>query len=176
LLSLSGVERLLDYPPREARAAMGKGATRDSTDRLDAGLLALLVVGGAAVRVALMGEPMRYDESFTFFAYAMTPIGHITSTYDFPNNHVLYTLLTHFAWLVLGDHVWVVRLPALAAGLALIPSAYLAARALYGRSAGLVAAGLVTGLAPLIDYSVDGRGYMLGTLLIVVSLWLAARR
>jgi hypothetical protein len=45
LLSLSGVERLLDYPPREARAAMGNGATRGSTDRLHAGLLALLVVG-----------------------------------------------------------------------------------------------------------------------------------
>lgn len=154
---------------------MGTGATRDSTDRLHAGLLALLVVGGVIARATLMREPMRYDEAFTFYTYATASVGHIVSTYDLPNNHVLYTLLTHFSWRVLGDHVWVVRLPALLAGVALVPATYLAGRALYSRSAGLLAAAMVAGLTQLIDYSVDGRGYTLGVLLIVLSLWIAAR-
>ena len=154
---------------------MGKGALRDPTDRLHAGLLALLVVGGAVARLTLMGEPMRYDEAFTFLNYAMASIGHIVSTYDFPNNHVLYSLLAHFSWRAFGDHVWTVRLPAFAAGVALIPAAYLAARELYDRWAGIWAAALATGFSALIDYSVNGRGYTLGILLVVLSLWIAAR-
>jgi hypothetical protein len=147
----------------------------DSSDRLLAGLLALLVVGGAVARLTLLGEPMRYDEAFTFLNYAMQPIGHIVATYDFPNNHVLYSLSAHFSWRAFGDHVRTVRLPAFAAGVALIPAAYLAARALYDRWAGIWAAALVTGSASLIAFSVNGRGYTLGTLLIVLALWVGAR-
>ena len=92
---------------------MGRGVRSDPTDRLHVGLLALLVVGATAARLSLMGEAMRYDEAFTFLNYATHPVGHIVSTYDLPNNHVLYSLLAHYSWLAFGDHVWTVRLPSI---------------------------------------------------------------
>ena len=117
---------------------------------------------------------MRYDEAFTFDTYAIAPVGHIVATYNFPNNHILHTLLVHFAWRAFGDHVSVVRLPALLAGLALIPATFAVTAALYDRRAALLAAALAAGFAPLVDYSVDGRGYALGILLALAALWLAA--
>src|SRR5206468_10668479 len=74
-----------------------------------------------------------------------------------------------------GDHALTVRITALLAGLALIPATYLAARAPYHRRAALWAAARVTAFAPLVDFSVNGRGYALGVLLVLVSLWLGAR-
>lgn len=137
--------------------------------------VAVLVLVGAAVRLTFMDEPMRYDEAFTLYTYVMTPVTHIAGTYDLPNNHVLYSLLTHYVWRVFGDQIWVVRLPAFVAGVALIPAVYLAGRALYGRGAGLLAAAMTVGLAPLVEFSANGRGYTLGILLVVLSLWVAAR-
>src|SRR5204863_4157783 len=71
-------------------------------------ILAALVAGGAVVRVLLVAEPMRFDESFTFLAYATHPVHHILTTYDFPNNHILHSLAVHFAWRVFGDHLPIV--------------------------------------------------------------------
>jgi len=126
------------------------------------------------VRIALVREPMRYDEAFTFLAYATRPVGFITSTYALLNNHILYSLAVHAVWQVFGYHVWTVRLPALLARSGLVPVAYMAACRLYGRPAALWAGSLVAGLAPLVFLSVNGRGYMPGILLVVGALWLAA--
>jgi 4-amino-4-deoxy-L-arabinose transferase-like glycosyltransferase len=144
-------------------------------DRRHAALLAAIVLGGTLLRLRYLDVPMRYDEAFTFDTYALSGVGHITSTYDIPNNHVFYTLLAHFTWRLFGDHLWTVRLPALIAGIALIPMSYLVARTLYDRRAGLCAAALVATSGPLVDYSVNGRGYTLGALLVLMGLWLAAK-
>ena len=150
--------------------------TADSRlDRRHAALLVAITLGGAALRLRYLNVPMRYDEAFTFDSYALFGVGHITSSYDIPNNHIFYTLLTHFSWRIFGDHVWTVRLPALIAGIALIPMSHVVGRTLYDRRAGLCAAALVAAFGPLVDYSVNGRGYTLGALLILVALWLAAK-
>jgi uncharacterized membrane protein len=146
-----------------------------SIDRRHAALLAAIVLGGTLLRLRYLDVPMRYDEAFTFDAYTLSGVGHITSTYDIPNNHIFYTLLTNFTWRLFGDHLWTVRLPALLAGIALIPMSYLVARTLYDRRAGLCAAVLIATFGPLVDYSVNGRGYTLGALLMLIMLWLAAK-
>ena len=139
------------------------------TDRVpSAGWLAAIVLVGVLIRIVFIGEPMRYDEAFTLDHYAIHGYGFIASTYDFPNHHILYTLLTHTVWLIVDDHVWTVRLVALAAGVAIIPATYLAGRELYGVIAGLCAAVLAAVFAPLVDYSVDGRGYTLGILFVLL--------
>ena len=141
-------------------------------DRLHLVLLGAIVVGGALVRARWLGEPMRYDEGVSFVHYAMSSLGSITSTYDRPNNQILYTVLTHVSWQAFGSHLWTVRLAAYLPGVAIVPVAYLVARRLYDAHAALWAAALTAGFAPLIDYSVNGRGYALGTLLVLVALWL----
>jgi hypothetical protein len=136
--------------------------------------LAGILLAGALIRIAFIDEPMRYDEAFTLDHYAIHGYGFIASTYDFPNNHILYTLLTHTVWLITGDHVWTARLVALAAGVAIIPATYLAGRELYGVITGLCAAALAAVFAPLVDYSVDGRGYTLGIVFVLLLVPLTA--
>jgi hypothetical protein len=168
-------------PPAHGRPSASVEALRRAPSRPRSSLrkwvdpvLVVIVALGLALRLRFMGEPMHYDEAFTFMTYARGSLGHIASTYDAPNNHILYTLLVHVTWRVLGDHVWTVRLPALLAGVTTIPAAYAAAAALYDRGAARWAAGLVATSAPLVDYSVNGRGYSLGVLLMLVALWLAS--
>jgi 4-amino-4-deoxy-L-arabinose transferase-like glycosyltransferase len=143
-------------------------------DRLHQVLLGLVVLGAALLRLRYLDEPMRWDEAATFQKYAMGTVGTITSTYDRPNNQILYSLLTHFSLKAFGEAVWVVRCVAFAAGVALVPVAYLTARRLYDPVAGLWAAALTATFAPLIDYSVNGRGYTLGALFVLLALWLGA--
>src|SRR4051794_9713937 len=117
---------------------------------------------------------MRWDEAATFQEYARGSLGTIVSTYNRPNNQVLYTLLEHLGLKAFGEGIAAVRLVAFAAGIGIIPAAFLAARRLYDRNAGLFAAALAATFGPLVDYSVNGRGYTLGALLVLLSLWLGA--
>src|SRR4051794_31297837 len=117
---------------------------------------------------------MRWDEAATFQEYARGSLGTIVSTYNRPNNQILYTLLEHLGIKTFGEGIAAVRLVAFAAGIAIIPASFLAARQLYDAAAGLFAAALTAIFGPLVDYSVNGRGYTLGALFVVLSLWLGA--
>ena len=156
-----------------ARAAL-VGHVRE-VDRIHLAALALVVLAGAGLRLAFLREPMRFDEAYSFLTYAMRPPRDITLAYDLPNNHVLNTLLMHLSWQTLGNHITTLRLPNLLAGCAAIPAAYWAGRELYDRDAGLWAAALVATSSPLVDFSVNARGYMLGLLFVLLCLGLGAR-
>src|SRR4051794_34019474 len=161
--------------PARARAPERVSVARATDYRLHYVVLGLIVLAGSVIRLRYLNEPMRWDEAATFQEYARGSVGTITSSYNRPNNQILYTLLTHFGIKGLGEAVWAVRLVAFAAGVAIVPTAYLAARRLYDSSAGLWAAALTATVGPLVDYSVNGRGYTLGALFVVVALWLGAR-
>jgi hypothetical protein len=153
----------------------GEGSRAHGSDRLHLALLGLIVLGGFLVRLRWLGEPMRWDEAATFQKYALGSVGHIVGTYDRPNNQILYSLLTHFSLGIFGHAVWVVRLVAFLAGLAIVPVSYLVARRLFDPLSGLWAAALTASFGPLVDYSVNGRGYTLGALFVLLALWLGAR-
>jgi uncharacterized membrane protein len=159
--------------PRATSRPAPEPARRDA--RLHYVVLGLIVVGGLLIRLRYLNEPMRWDEAATFNEYARASLGTIVSSYTRPNNQILYTLLTHFGIKGLGEAVWAVRIVAFGAGVAIVPAAYLAARRLYDSSAGLWAAALTATFGPLVDYSVNGRGYTLGALFVVIALWLGAR-
>jgi hypothetical protein len=132
-------------------------------------------VAGTAIRLAYLGEPMRYDEAYSFLHYARLPVGQIVDTYDLPNNQVLNSLLMHFSYYRLGNHVWVLRLPALLAGMAVPLAGYWAARELYDRDAALWTTGLAAAASPLVDFSVNARGYELAALFVFLALAFGAR-
>jgi len=162
-------------PERRLGSRVEASSERSPWETRYAGVaVGLSVVIGAALRLRWLGEPMRYDEAATFQKYALGSVGHIVGTYDRPNNQVFYSLLTHFSLGIFGHAVWVVRAVAFAAGVALVPVAYLVAARIHDRLVGLWAAALVATAAPLIDYSVNGRGYTLGALLVLLALWLGA--
>src|SRR5206468_4613305 len=105
--------------------------------------------------------PMRADEAHTFNEYATKSAYDAVSLYTFPNNHLFHTLLVHVAVQLLGGAPWVVRLPALIAGLALMPATYAMVRRLCDPTSAVLAAALVAASDPLVSYSVNGRGYTL---------------
>lgn len=136
------------------------------------GLLAITALG-ATSRILFLSLPIRYDEAYTFIAFAMRPLNFIVSNYHLPNNHVFHTILVYLTYHLFGDQLWSIRLPALLAGILIIPATYLVARLFYSRSIALFSAGLVAASSELIDYSTNARGYTLICLFWLLSLALA---
>jgi hypothetical protein len=135
----------------------------------------LLLVGvptllAMAVRIPFLSQPMRYDEALTFNEFASRPLYYALSYYPDPNNHLLNTLLMHVAFVGLGNQPWVLRLPALAAGVLLVPASFWLARLLYDTRVAVLAATLVAIGSYLVEYSTNARGYMLQALCFVVLL------
>jgi hypothetical protein len=151
---------------REVRCAL-RAARPDP--RHAAALLAVVALA-AALRLAFLSQPMRYDEAFTYAEYASRPLHVVVSKYDYPNNHVFHSLCVHAACALLGDSPWAIRLPAFLAGVLVVPACYAAARALYGRPAALLSACLAAGSSVLIEYSTNARGYALITLLFLLLI------
>src|SRR5262249_57060768 len=118
----------------------------------DAIAILLLIVLAAGLRLLFTGQPMRYDEALSFNEFASRPLYYGLSFYPEPNNHLLNTLLMHLAYVTLGNQPWVLRLPALLAGVLLVPATCMLGRQLFGQGAGLIAAVLVTTASYLVEY------------------------
>ena len=142
--------------------------------------LALTVLAGLAARLHVLDAPIRYDEAGTLFHFAGRPLWIGISYYPLPNNHILNTILVHFAVAWLGDQVWALRLPALLAGLFTLPATYLVMARLGWRRAGLVASGLAAVSWPMVLFATNARGYSLVglffALLILLTLYLREHR
>lgn len=135
--------------------------------------LAAVTLAAAVLRILRLDGPMRYDEAFTYLAYAQGGLRDCF-VYSAPNNHVLHTLLVYVSTTFGGIGPTAVRAPALLAGVALVPVGAELARRLGGRRiAGLIAAGLIATSSILIEYSANGRGYTMLCLASVVLVILS---
>lgn len=139
----------------DCRAAVGAEPTAAKL-----AVVALTLVG-LATRAYYVTCPIRGDESQTYFDYVRQSWWTALSYYSAPNNHVLNTLLAKVAVTAFGPTLWALRLPAFLAGVAIVPAGYAFARAQFSTGAALVSTALLTASAPLIVYSVNGRGYTL---------------
>ena len=133
-------------------------------------VLAAITLIGLVIRVWKIAQPIAYDEAYTFIHYAAREFKHILADYSAPNNHIFHTILIRLAYEVFGRQIWIVRLPALLAGILSIPAAYFASRRIHTATQALAGAALVALTPWFINYSVNGRGY---TLIILLSLILA---
>jgi hypothetical protein len=120
----------------------------------------LLMVGivliGLSLRIFYIDQPMRFDESATFFNYVNK---HWTEVFNYtaPNNQVLNTILVKLTTMLWGGHPFVIRLPALAFGIASIPLIYLVCKKLGG--GGYIAALILAAHPYCILFSTNARGY-----------------
>lgn len=121
--------------------------------------LAAITLIGLALRIMLLFQPMRYDESYTYTNYVSAPLGTAVSRYNCPNNHIFHTLLVRESVAIFGDHPWAIRLPALIFGASMIPAAYLMAAEFFGLDVALVTAALTASSSALVEYSTNARGY-----------------
>ena len=133
--------------------------------------LALAVVGltlaALLARLPFLSRPMQHDESYTFVTFASAPLKEALTDYNLPNTHLFHTLLVHISYVLFGDSPWAVRLPALLAGILIVPAAYGLARRLYNPHSAILVAALAAAAPVLISYSTNARGY---TILAVLTL------
>lgn len=136
--------------------------------------LLLILLLAIAVRLCFLFQPMRWDEATTFINYASKPLYKGLSDYSLPNNHLFHTFLVNGAYILLGNKPWIIRLPALIAGILVVPASYLVTRVFYNKEAALLAAGIVASSPALIEYSTNARGYTLVCLIFLLILALGA--
>jgi hypothetical protein len=127
-------------------------------------LLALLL------RLPGLGDSVFGDELFTYELATRPGFGDMLDGVTGPLE-ISPPLYFAFAWVCakIGDpHVWI-RVPALVAGVALVPAAYALGARTVGRTAALIGAALIA-LSPFaIFYSTEARAYTLATLFVVLA-------
>lgn len=134
---------------------------------------AIVLLLGFALRCLYLFEPIRHDEAYTYTQFAQRPLFLGLTQYYNPGNHLLHTLFVHFSTLLLGNEPWTIRLPTLLSGIILIPAVFLTFTRLFSVHVGLLTAALVASSSPLIEYSVNARGYSLQSLFFVLLIALA---
>ena len=137
--------------------------------------LAILAITFLAVvcRLAVLGQPMRFDEAVSWAYYVGRPWGTIVGTYQQPNNHVFYSLLAKLCAQGVNYAPWALRLPAFIAGVAIVPLTYEVGRRFTDEKSALLAAALSVGSTQLVLYSSNARGYTLVVSLFLVLLIIA---
>ncbi|MSQ97793.1 MAG: hypothetical protein EXR85_00620 [Xanthomonadales bacterium] len=122
-------------------------------------LAGALVVAGLALRIPYLDQGMWIDELYTLFRHVRESPAQIIHASGLANNHVLYSLLAHYAVNWLGESAWVIRLPAVVFGVAAIPALYHLGRQVAGREEAFLAALFMTLNYQFVWYSQNARGY-----------------
>jgi len=139
----------------------------------DLAILCVTIACGLAARLSYLNQPMRGDECITFLQYGVVSFLTCISDYGAPNNHLLNSALINLCVHIFPEQPWLIRLPSLIFGLAIIPATFLYARAFHNKACAPLAAALVAGSSYLVEYSVLARGYTMvaaATLLMAVML------
>ncbi|HLC66396.1 MAG TPA: glycosyltransferase family 39 protein, partial [Candidatus Nanoarchaeia archaeon] len=122
---------------------------------------------GLLLRLRALGDPLRYDEAYTYLTYLTRPLTVALSLYDAPNNHLFSTFLEYVSVQVFGNSELAIRLPAFVAGILFIPLCY----GIFSRISRAVAAlssVLISCWPFFIFYATSGRGYQVGMFLVMV--------
>lgn len=132
-------------------------------------LFTILLVA-TTLRIRELSLPVFTDEAQTFVNYASRPLYATLSFYSHNNNHLFHSLLVHLIYGFFGSNVTLLRLPALFAGILLVPTSYAVARSFFGRDAALLSTAFVAGSYYLVAYSSQARGYTLVCLFFLCAL------
>jgi hypothetical protein len=141
--------------------------------RLDALLLSGSIIAAIIIRLYQVYAPLIADEAYTYNAFASGSLWQTISDYHLPNNHVLLSIMVNVLTHLFGNHVWLIRLPTMIAGVLMVPAGYILARRLYRRNAALLSAALIAVTPILVMYSVWARGYGIVSLFALLLMILA---
>lgn len=144
----------------------------DTRERIVIGVIMVVAI---VCRLAALWQPMRYDESITWAYFVGRPWSTVVSSYLFPNNHVLHSLLAKVVVSVVPWAPWALRLPAFLAGVAIVPLTWAVGRRYADRGSALIGAALAAVSTTLVLYSTNARGYSLVVMLFLIMLLIAHR-
>lgn len=148
------------------KARCRRGFKLDARDGL---FLAFALVLGLGLRWCFVGQPIRYDEAYSYLQYA-EPGFLNTFYYTIPNNHVLNSLFMRLTTSLWGPSVEAIRISALVTGLAIIPAIFFVARR-FGAT-GVLSAIAVAASGYLTLYATNARGYSMLVLCTLGLLWI----
>jgi hypothetical protein len=131
-----------------------------------------ILISGIAFRILYLTKPINYNEASIYLDYINEKTFHRLFFYYSADNYILNNIMIKFLYLISNRELWVLRLPSLLAGVALIPAVYATTRLFYDKSAGLIAAAIISASPFFIYYSVDLRGISLLMLLFFILLML----
>lgn len=134
---------------------------------------ALVFAVGIGLRLIFLNQPIVNDEAATYLWFASEPLWLTVSKYPFAMHHALLNVSMHFSTRLFGSAEWAIRLPVFLSGVLVIPLTHWFGTRAFGRIAGLFAAAVAAVAWPLVEYSVNARGYALGTLGFACMLGLA---
>jgi hypothetical protein len=113
----------------------------------------------ASLRLWQSNNGLWLDELTPLSYYRHFSILQLLTIYGSTNNHLLYTILEKGLIQLLGESEWVVRLPAVALGVATVPLMYALARSAMNRFSSLACALLLATSFHHIFFSQNARGY-----------------
>ncbi len=127
---------------------------------------------GASLAGAGIAQPIRCDEATTWLNSVSRSWPTLLASYQ-TNNHILYSAFAKLACALGPQPPMCMRVPALLAGVLVIPASYVAMRVHFGRDVGLLVAGALCTSLLLLDYATNGRSYSFLTLVFALLLVVA---
>jgi O-antigen/teichoic acid export membrane protein len=139
--------------------------------------LEVLLLTGAALGLRLLvTRGLWLDEATTWYQASLPSLGAMLDDIRATDVHPpLHHVVSWFAVRAFGDGELGLRLPSIAAGVALVPALYATARELWDSRTGLIVAALATAAPILVWYSQEARMYSLLLLFAVLAAWAQAR-
>lgn len=121
-------------------------------------------------RVIELNRSLHHDEAKSIIKYISKSWYLVLTNYGVPNNHIFHNVLARISFQIFGDNVWAYRIPALLAGISLPLLLYILMYRWINASTSLIFYILVIFSSPLINYSVNARGYTLISMFFVVMI------
>ncbi|MBK9419437.1 MAG: glycosyltransferase family 39 protein [Flavobacteriales bacterium] len=134
----------------------------------------LVLVIGALFRIYAMKGAVTEDEATGYVNYVSQGFAEIFTSPPTAGHHLLYAFFARISCLIFGVHEWSLRLPALIAGIFLLPLLYLFTRLVFNRHIAVIALCLAAVSGPMVELSALAYGYTLGWCCMLAAL-LAAR-
>jgi len=150
---------------------------QDTPDKHSAYTWVVISVVGCATALRLydLDSGLWHDEIVTYVKYVKMPMGDLLTTYDSENQHFLFSILAHLCFVLFGEHVWAVRLPAVVFGVGSIWAVYELGRQVGSAKEGILAAALLTFSYHHIWFSQNARGYSGLLFWTLLSSWIFLR-
>jgi 4-amino-4-deoxy-L-arabinose transferase-like glycosyltransferase len=136
----------------------------------------VLLTGTALGLRLLVTRGLWLDEATTWYQASLPSLGVMLDDIRSTDVHPpLHHVVSWFSVRAFGDGELALRLPSVAAGVALVPALYATARELWDSRTGLIVASLATAAPILVWYSQEARMYSLLLLFAVLAAWAQAR-
>ena len=160
-----------------ASAAAGSAPVQPAAarQRWATGALSLILLTAGLLYLHRLDDGLWFDEIVTYFHYARLPFGQILLIYDDQNQHILYSLLAHAAFVAFGEGAWALRLPAVLFALGSVWALFMLGRLVSNTVEALLASALMAFSYQLVWFSQNARGYTGLLFLTLLSSWLFLR-